>query len=100
MFDDIAKLISTNYVTDDVGNEIETRTSRQVFVSVGSIYQNEFFTASNQGLKPTYKMTLRRYDYSGETLMEYDGEIYTIYRTYIKDADTIELFLSAKVGVN
>lgn len=99
MFDDIAKLISVAFTSDEIGNEIETRTERQIFVTVGSIYQNEFFTASQQGLKPTFKMTTRRYDYNNEPLMKYQNKTYSIYRTYIKSADEIELFLSAKVGV-
>ena len=39
-------------------------------------------------------------DYSGESLCEYRGKTYSIYRTYINNADYIELYVQREGGSN
>ena len=39
-------------------------------------------------------------DYQGETMLEYNGATYSIYRTYKKRTDEIELHVERKGGSN
>ena len=45
-------------------------------------------------------MTMFRYDYNGEPIVEYNGQRYSIYRTYIGKNDMIELYVERKGGTN
>jgi hypothetical protein len=37
-------------------------------------------------------------EYSGEELLKYDDNIYSIYRTYLRDDGRIELYVTLKKG--
>ena len=93
----IFSLISEAFIIDDIGQRIATETSREVYGQKGAITRAEWNAAAQQGLKPSYEVTMFAYDYEGEEIAEVDGERYTIYRTY-KRNDTVELYLEKKVG--
>ena len=95
----IINLISCTYTADDLGQQIATETSRQVFCDVKSVSQAEWFEGGRNGLKPEYKITMFLYDYNGEKVAEFDGVRYSIYRTFKAQNEVIELYLEAKAGV-
>ena len=37
-------------------------------------------------------------DYAGEALLEWNGQKYNIYRTYLREDDTIELYAERRIG--
>ena len=39
-------------------------------------------------------------DYNGEKLLSYNGQTYSVYRTYQGKNDTIELYVERKGGTN
>jgi len=51
-------------------------------------------------LNPAYKMTMFSGDYDGESIVEYLGETFSVYRTYQSNTDTIELYVERKGGTN
>ena len=62
---------------------IEGTNRRKVFCAIRSIGHSEFYEAYATDLRPELKFVLADYfEYSGETLLEYDGEIYRVIRTY------------------
>lgn len=78
--------------TDSYGDLVQVMTKHEVYARVRSISQNEFYQAQTAGLKPSYKFTLNTsHDYLGEELVFYNGVFYKILRTYINEADEIEL---------
>jgi SPP1 family predicted phage head-tail adaptor len=97
--DDIAYLISATITEDDIGNQIEQETKKEVFCTVESITQSEYFQASQSGLKPQLKLTMSEFDYSGETLVEYNSKRYSVYRTFLRNDEHIELYFRVKAGV-
>ena len=92
------KLLTIEYTQDDLGEWTETRTETEVFARVESITMSEFYQAGMQGFKPEYKMTVWMNEYSNEALIEYDGLIYTVYRTYHRDDGRIELYVTQRKG--
>lgn len=96
----VIKLIKETRVQDDYGVWQPTRTARQVYANVLSTPQYEFFEAGRNGLKPAFKMTMFSGDYEGESIIEYAGETYSVYRTYQTGTDTIELYVERKGGTN
>lgn len=60
-----------------------TETRREVLCGVRSIGMKEFYSAHSTDFHPELKLVLADYlDYDGETLAEYNGELFRILRTY------------------
>ena len=97
---DIIKLISTNRQQDEYGRWIAIPTEKEVFCQVDSVTQREFFEGGRNGLNPEYKITMFRYDYNNEPVIEYSGDQYAVYRTYLRRNDLIELYVERKGGTN
>ena len=93
-------LLSTTKAQDAYGVWVESPTSRMVFCQVDSVTRAEFFDGGRNGLNPEYRMTMFFGDYNGEKLMSYNGQTYSIYRTYQGKNDTIELYVERKGGTN
>ena len=91
-------LITQTYSTDAVGNQIPEEKGLTVFCQVQSVGQGEFFEAGREGLRPEYKVTVLRYEYSGQTLAEYRGRPYRIYRSFAGRGETVELYLERRAG--
>ena len=96
----VIKLIKAVQTQDDYGVWRETLTSRQVFCDVRSVNRSEFFEAGRSGLNPEFVFTVFFADYEDETLLEFDGKTYSIYRTYLTRSDTLELYAERKGGSN
>lgn len=76
----------------------EQLTARQVFGQKTSVTANEFFSAGQNGHSPEFRIVMFGPDYQGEELLELDGEIYSIYRTYQGKNDTLELYAERRRG--
>ncbi len=94
----IAYLIDYSYTKDDYGVLHKTPTKRKVYVDVVSVNASEFFDGGRNGLKPALRFSIFEYDYNKENIIEYKDEQYTIYRTYLREYDQIELYAELKKG--
>ena len=89
----VVDLITVSPEAAGVGTA-RTETKRTVFCTVRSIGQQEAYLAMGQGLNPELKVILAHdFEYEGERLCEMDGVRYDILRTYVTQADGIELTL-------
>ena len=85
---------------DDIGQPIEVERKRKVFCDVSSVSGAEAFDAGRNNIVPECKVSIFAPEYKGETLVILNDEKYGVYRTYWeKKYDTMELYLSKKVGV-
>lgn len=71
-----------------------------VFCQVESVTRAEFFEGGRNGLNPEFRMSMFSGDYNGERLLMYNGNTYSIYRTFIAKNDIIELYVERKGGTN
>ena len=97
---DVIKLISMNRTQDEYGRWVATPTAKEVFCQVDSITRAEFFDGGRNGLNPEFKFTMFFGDYNGESVVEYAGNTYSVYRTYLRRTDIIELYVERKGGTN
>lgn len=97
---DICNLIASTKTQDDFGVWRTTETSREVFCQVDSVTRDEFFDGGRNGLNPQFRITMFAADYEDETIVEYNGKRYAVYRTYFSKTDTIELYVERKGGTN
>ena len=93
----IITLIAQTFTIDQYGNEVVTTQDTDVFAEVDSVSQSEFFAAQDTELKPEYKFTVFFGNYNGQSLVEYEGETYSVYRTY-RTGDNLELYVERKIG--
>ena len=91
-------LLKTTYTQDDLGEWGETSEEVNVFAYVSSVTMSEFYQAGLQGMKPEYRFLIWQTEYSGEELLKYGDNIYSIYRTYLRDDGRIELYVTLKKG--
>lgn len=93
-------LLATTKTQNAYGVWEETITSSTVFAQVDSVTRAEFFEGGRNGLNPEFRMTMFFGDYSGEKMLIYNGNTYSVYRTYQGRNDTIELYVERKGGSN
>ena len=91
-------LLTSKYTQDAIGQWIKTVDETNVFGLVSSVTMSEFYQAGLQGFKPDYRFAVWRTEYSNEELVEYNGKIFNVYRTYIRDDGRIELYVNEKKG--
>lgn len=98
---DVVKLIKVTTSQDKYGATHKSKQQRTVFCDVASVSSAEFFRAHQNNLNAQFQVKMFRYDYEGETLLEYDGKEYSIYRTHCPRAsDDIELYVERKAGTD
>lgn len=97
-FDDVITIISkTRTGTDDYGNQTHAISSKEVLCNVNSVYRDEYYSAGNVGLKPSYTVTMHGFEYNGEQKIVYEEKEYDVLRTYV-DEDLLELTVGEKIG--
>lgn len=98
--DTVIKLLKQTKERDSRGVWRKDRTPHEVFAQVKSVTRNEFFEGGRNGLNPEFQFTVFKGDYDEETVLEYEGKRYAIYRTYITSGDYIELYAERQGGTN
>ena len=97
--DDAITLINEIF-DDNTEQYIEDYRIENVFCKVESIQRDEFYRASQNGMKPQYKFTTARVNYNNENIVLYKDCRYSIYRTFDKPGkDDIELYVEDKEGI-
>ena len=98
MKSNVVTLISESPEAHGVGVEPE-EAQRTVYCTIRSIGMQEAYQAMGIGLNPELKVILAHdFEYGGEPLCELNGVRYRIIRTYITEADGIELTLQRVAG--
>jgi len=94
----IAYLVVDSYTQNEFGVMEKSTTRYKVFANVTSVTGQEWFEGGRNGLNPQFRFTLFSHDYHGEKVIEYQGVQYTIYRTYLRNVDEIELYTEKRKG--
>lgn len=104
----VAYLIKESYTVDEIGQRVPVPTGRMVYCNIASVTGAEWFAAGQNGIRPEYRITMFRHDYRKEETVNIDGHLegdeviggtnYTVYRTYIRDTDELELYVEKKAG--
>lgn len=95
---DVAYLVSESYSQNDYGVIEKTTQKRKIFCNVTSVNSQEWFEGGRNGLNPQYRFTVYSFEYLGESVVEYRGVFYSIYRTFILGVDEIELYAEKRQG--
>lgn len=97
---DVIKLIKVTETQDAAGVWRKSETSRDVFCHISSARMSEWMAAHQTGLRAGKVFTIFFADYQGEDLVEYQGERLSIYRTYQRQDEGLELHTRHIKGVD
>lgn len=101
MMDDVIKLISHEYQKNKYGVPVPSPDYKEIFCEIQDITRSEFYGTGRNGLNPAFMARIFTAEYSGESVVEYNGETYSIYRKYeIPGTDYTELYIERKGGTN
>lgn len=92
--DDILTLIKNGRDEESPFAKPSDAASVTVFAEKKPLYSGEFHQAKANGIQLQHIMLLRNADYDGQRIAEYKGKRYSIYRTYPRNEDWIELYLT------
>lgn len=96
----VLTLVTLTRAQDEYGVYRETEQTTDIFCQVNSVSQTEFFEGGRNGLNPEYEFTVFYADYSDEPIVIYNGNRYSVYRTYLRRDDMLELYCERKGGTN
>ncbi|MGA3598581.1 hypothetical protein [Lysinibacillus agricola] len=96
--DDICFLMSTKITVDELFQQIEVALPEMVYCAVSSIGQNEFSVSMQNGLKARLTIIVDYDEYDGEKQVEYNRQMYSVYRTFVRDDGDIELYCEVRIG--
>ena len=91
-------LITRSYTLNEIGVSIPTEKKNDVFASVYSISQAEFYRAGQDGLRPQAVYAVRVTEYNNEDEIEVNSERLSVYRTYVRVDGRIELYTAKRKG--
>lgn len=91
-------LITKTYTKDSLGQLVPTETTTDVMCNVTSVSAAEWARAGQEGLKASLVFDVWEYEYDGQEELTYNGETYSVYRTYINNDGKVELYTEKKVG--
>jgi diaminopimelate decarboxylase len=91
-------LVEQTKTQNTIGEWVTTETLRKVYANVTSVSASEYFSASEIGLNPEVRFTMFAPDYKGETIIEYNGYRYSVYRIYVASTDKMELYAQREAG--
>lgn len=98
MISEITLIGKVAQTKDALGQIVYEDSKTTVYANVESVTQSEFMNAGQMGFKPELRFLVWRTEYSGETIVDYSGNRYSIYRTYEATNGRIELYAERRVG--
>jgi len=96
-YKEVIWLISTEIITDEIGNQKEVETERKVFANQFEVSSYEFYDAATKGLKPEKRFEIYEFEYKGETKLKHNGTEYNIIRAQTK-GEKIRLTCEKVIG--
>ena len=93
-------LITETITTDTIGQPVASESKTELVAEIQNVSQSEFMQGKQDGISPAYVFRVSVFAYSGQKILTYSGERYSIYRTYQADENYIELYAELEVGSN
>ena len=92
------ELLSSEYITDDYGNQRPNPVSVTVQASRKELAMSEFYAAAQAGIRPAVELIVHMFEYNGQQNIKWRGDEYTVIRIYQRNNDEVELYLERKIS--
>lgn len=96
---DICYLISKTYTQDDCGVTSVTEAKKQVYCSVRSVSHREKVDNGLIGLNSAYQLSVFRFDYNDEEIVEFQGKRFVVYDA-TEYNDKVRVYIKLEKGVD
>ena len=83
-------------LVEQINDDTEEKT--EVYATLESIAQSEYVAAGKKDIKPAFKFILWSFDYNGQTEALYNDARLSVYRTYKRPDDKVELYTEERGG--
>lgn len=99
-YSEIIYLLTESIGEDNIGNQVSSLTSsNKCYAKVQSVRTNEYYSAVEAGLTPSMEFVIKKLNYNGESLIEWNNEKYSVIRVVDpKNKFDIVLVCSKKIG--
>lgn len=97
-FRDVVDLLAIQATENDMGDLIETETSRTVFANKKSVTRAEFYQAAMTDLRPEIMFEVRTIEYQNEKKLKFNEKTYNIIRVFSKNDEITELVCQGLVN--
>lgn len=98
MRDVSCKLLSTTFVTNDIGVQSKENTELEIpIIKVEDVYANEYYEANQAGFKPSLRLRVSSLNYQNEKELKYMDIVYSIIRVQEVTVDEIVLICERKI---
>lgn len=92
MYNEIVTLIADEQQRNEIGDLTSVEKRRDVFAEVRSVGMKEKYQAFAAGLNPEWVFVLADYlEYANETKLEFESQQFSIFRTYRKGSNELEI---------
>ena len=101
-YQEIIYLVNKVVEDDDIGNNTSSsETTTKIYAKKQSVRTNEYYSAVETGITPSYEFVVKRLDYNGQSELNYNNQRFSIIRTVDpKNKFDIVLVCTRKIGVN
>lgn len=97
-YDKELTLIKQSVNEDELANQNITETRRKVLCSMKSAGRNDFYAGAVHGMKPELIFSMYQFEYENESIVEFQGQKYSVIRTYSTGFKEIELTCEKVIG--
>lgn len=99
LFDlEIILLKENGFTRDKIGNKIPTYAKNALLARELPITRNEYYTAGQNNIELARAIIVHPFEYDGQKLIEIDNTTYSVTRTYKRNNEEIELYLTQRMG--
>ena len=98
MNSEVIYLVKETYTSDALGNQVPTTASTKVYAKKQSVRSSTFYAASQSGFKPEAEFVIRKIEYSGQQLLDWNDERYSIIQKIDKGAYNMVLICEIQTG--
>ncbi len=98
-FDDICELLKAADCTEDeLGQQLLRYSARKAFCTRLPLSRQEYYLARQSKIRAEILLCMDADEYLGENAVRYDGVEYTVYKTYQRADNAVELYCAERTG--
>lgn len=86
---EVIHLISLTMIEDDLGNQIEVPSERQVFANEHTVSITEYYNAATNGLRASKAFEVYTFEYEDESRFKHNDIVYRIIRVAPRGEKTV-----------
>lgn len=97
-WDEEVTLLSYTYESDKYGVRKKIPNRETIMARKRPVSRSEFYLAGQSGIQVAHLFVVHSFEYTGQIDLEYEGNLFSVIKTYPVNFEEIELTCEGKVG--